>query len=412
MCKIFLLLPFLLLLAACQVDSPPEITGIPRTRGIGAAAAQTDELYAHIYEETTPTRLPVLYTAPANPAMYETFGGIYTGAWLGSHTTKREFVAGAGTNQAVFVYEYRLGEDFPATWLLQSMAMMATPLFTIHQPLCDEDETPIGEHIAYFAKRLGSFRLPAFVAFYPAGSHNLVPAEYSLIFRYARALFLEHAPLAAFVWVATDATATRRNPFFPGHDAVDWVGVPLFARRDANGFAGDVLNGFEHFYSQFHAHHPIMVLPLGVSHLSRVDYVYSIEAAADEIMRLYHAMANFPRVGLVVYADAFGLHSGGGQDDFAISIESELIAAYRQAIHVNDVYVNLLVKNSDDKTRLVRHNLAGYYYNGIFIDTEILSDRGINVPRATIDIGDRTFVDIERVPRAMFCERRQVIFIR
>jgi len=342
--------------------------------------------------------------------MFETLDGIYLGAWLGRHLPKRDFVQSVGKNHAVFVYEFHLGSDFPTTWVLQNMALMATPLFVVQPPLEMCEETTIGELISEFASRLGDFHLPAFVAFYPAGG-GLIPAEFSLLFRYARALFLEHAPHTAFVWVATDTTATRRNPFFPGHDAVDWVGVPLFARRDEDGFARDAAHDFTHFYHQFQAHHPIMVLPLGVSHISQVDYVYDIEAAADEISRLYRALANFPRVGLVVYADAFGMRTGGGNDDFAISIEQELLTAYRTAITESDIFVNLLVRNEEARQMWARHNLTGFYYSGAFIDTEILNQLGLNIPRVTIEFNDVTLADIGRVPGLEFCQTRQAILV-
>jgi len=397
------------LLTACVTDSPSPITGTPRSRSLEVSSIEPPYAYTQT-EENLPMPIAVLHkTENALHGVYEPSDGIYLAAWLEPHTSMQNFINQAGQSHAAFVHDIHLGDDIPVNWVLQCISVLATPVLVVLPPV-EETDMPIGNKISQLAQRLGAFQLPMFVAFYPASSsHNMTPAEYAVIFRYARALFLEYAPLVAFVWVAPTVNSTVHNPFFPGHHAVDWVGVPLFARRDSYGFAEDVISNFEFFYDSFSPHHPIMMLPLGVSHFSRADHSYRLAEAAKEILRVYQALASFPRVGLVAYGDAFSI-SPATNDDFAITIESYLMAAYAKAT-TNSLFLQLLERDAHG-SRWVRCAFTGYYWDGnVFIDIETLNNISMPVPRITIEINERTFVELDRIVRASFCETRRVVMI-
>ncbi|MCL2285117.1 MAG: hypothetical protein FWC32_01990 [Firmicutes bacterium] len=404
--KMFLLLLCLFLLSGCMTDSPVNITGTPRSRSFERPPA---EGAVYSIDEDKPAPVAVLYAVEnAAPGLYEPADGIYLAAWLAPHTLIRNFIHHVDKNHAVFVHELSLGQEVPVNWILQCISVLATPLIVVHPPQDDNCEVPVGDKISYLAQKLGAFNLPMFIAFYPPG-HGLTAREYSVMFRYARALFLHHAPQAAFVWVAPGAEATVQDPFFPGHDAVDWVGVSLFARRNSGGLE-DVVEQFTPFYHRFQAYHPIMVLPLGVSHFSRLDHTYRLQEAAAEITRVYRALAGFPRVGLVAYADAFGL-TPATNDEFAISIERELISVYAKAV-ANAHFLSALERDTTHGPRRVRCKYMGYYHNSrVYVSAETLSRLAIPVPRFTTEVNGRVFIDIDRVAGASFCEKRNVILI-
>jgi hypothetical protein len=140
------------------------------------------------------------------------------------------------------------------------------------------------------------------------------------------------------------------------------VGLPLMACWSAENCFTDVLAQLEVFYEAFHAYAPIMVLPLGISHFTRGDYSYRLAQASEEIERIFRELLNFPRVGLIAYGDAFGL-SRTLTDDFSITFEQQLLAAYRAAIsHEN--FLAALNRSPSDGMGWVRSGLRGYYING------------------------------------------------
>ncbi|MCL1843044.1 MAG: hypothetical protein FWF79_04465 [Defluviitaleaceae bacterium] len=400
----------LLFLVGCVTDTPAQITGTPRThRGIST----TNYEEPFVYEEPQPVAYPVLYRGPGgNRAMLEPAEGAYLGGWLAPETAIRVFEFQADKRHAVFVNEINLGEDVPISWLLHNIASLTTPLFVVHPPRTDDfDDVPVTDLIIYLAQRLGSFNLPMFVAFYP--THDLPAAEYTLLFRMARNIFHTHAPMVSFVWMAPSHSATELNPFFPGHSAVDWVGISLFACWDAENYFTDILKMFEEFYMNFHHHAPVMILPLGVSHFTRGDYRYRLKQAAEEISRLYNALQSFPRLGLIVYADAFSVFRAGN-DDFSVSIEPPLMNAYAAAI-AGEFFLSSVEKNAANENRWIRSFYSGYVWEDrIYISTRTAENElNLPAPRQTIEINERFFADARRIPEKIIriCYERQVIFI-
>jgi len=414
MLKIFLSLAALIILTSCVTDTPAPIVGIPNRSIEQPSPFITASASGAIEDDNHPMPIAVLhYAKNAMRSVYEPADGIYLAAWLTPHTTKREFVQQTGQDHAAFVRDIHIGDDIPVTWIIQCIAVMATPIFIVHPPRAEQENDPefeIWEQIAELAQQLGGFNLPMFVAFYPPVSgHGLIPAEYSFIFRYARSLFLSYAPQVAFVWVAPALNSTIRNPFFPGSDVVDWVGVSLFASRGSNGLA-NVIEAFTPFYHRFQAHHPIMVLPLGVSHFSRYDHAYNIADATAEIMRIYQALAGFPRVGLIAYGDVFGINPTR-RDDFSITIDNRLMAAYSEAV-ANSHFVSSLETNTARSSRWVRSEYVGYVKEGrLYIDINTLAELSITTPRNTTEINERSFVEVSRITgrSVSFCEIRNVI---
>jgi len=409
--KIFLLLLLLFSLTACMTENPPQIIGTPRVHGGFIHETMAEDI---IYEEIGPQPFTVLYRRENMKfEMYEPPEGVYIGAWLSPETTIRMFEHEADKRHAVYVNEINLGEEIDISWLLQCIASRATPLFIVHPP--DNpgiDDIPTADLVVYMAQRLGSFNLPMFIAFFPE-EHGMMPAEYTLFFRQARNIFLTHAPMAAFVWVAPSHTATSQNPFYPGDNAVDWVALPLLAEWDAENCFTDILGNFNTFYNSFHEHKPIMVLPLGVSHFTRGDYTYRLNQAAMEISRVYDALQNYPRVGLIAYADAFTL-SRAYRDDFSVSIEPQLISAYSNAIY-GENFLQLIEKTTNETTRWARSAYHGYIWEDrIYISTNTLENEILIMPhRQIIEINENSFVDSRRISGKIItvCPVRRVIYV-
>ena len=389
------LLSVLIITGCGSSDNPPDVIGVPN-RFI-------ENVLPRVIEEEPPDITPIPFTVLhrveiAERAMYEPTYGTYIGAWLRDETTPRDFERIIGRSHAVYANEMRLGEEIPITWILHCIASLSTPLIIVHPPevpgrtVGTDIDVPLNDQIVYLAQRLGAFNLPMFVAFYPS-DHGMTAAEYTLLFRYAHAMFMAYAPMIAFVWIAPDATATANSPFFPGHDAVDWVAVKLLAGRDSYNFTQDIIEELEPFYMAFQARHPIMLLPIGVSHRSRTDFVFRIRDAADEIIRVYEAIQyTFPRVRLVIYGDNFVL-SPSTNDDFSITVDSNLIKAYYSAIN-HEHFITNLETNALASERWVRSAFTGYYIAGeFFIDVRTLERELFLSPPFSTEINERDFVE-------------------
>ncbi|MCL2225446.1 MAG: hypothetical protein FWB96_10825 [Defluviitaleaceae bacterium] len=400
--KILLLL--LILFTSCATNNPPQIIGMPR---FYAGSGEVDEV-----ADSKPQAFTVLYRREAELGRFEPAEGTYIGAWLTADVSIKMFEHMTEKRHAVYVNELDLGDEIPISWLLHCIASLATPLIIVHPPSNSElDDVPVGDLVVYLAQRLGSFNLPMFVAFFP--EHDMTAAEYTLLFRKARNAFHAHAPMAAFVWVAPNHMATPQNPFYPGHNAVDWVALPLLSTWNAQTGYEDILQNFEQFYRSFREHKPIMILPLGVSHFTRGDYTYRLNETAAEIQRVYQSLQNFPRLGLIIYADSFTLNHTY-TDDFSISMENILLNAYRKAVSAEN-FLHTLERTAESNSRWFRAAHHGYFYeNRIYISTHTLENElFIPPPRQTTEINENFFTDSKRISgkRITACPDRQVILI-
>ena len=407
--KFFILLMILILFVSCMTDTPPRIIDSSRSHW------QLYDDEPETYEEPKPIPMTVMYRREGVEfARFEPPEGTYVGAWLAPDTSIRVFEHVMEKRHAIFAHELHLGDDIPISWLLHCIASLATPLFVIHPPNNPElYDVSVYDLIEYLAQRLGSFNLPMFIAFYADDSHGLMPAEFTLLFRRARNIFLHHAPMAAFVWSAPSHTATPQNPFYPGHTAVDWVALPLLATWNAQTDFKNILEQFETFYNSFSEHKPIMILPLGVSHFTRGDYTYRLTQAASEIIRVYEALRNFPRLGLIIYADALTL-AHAHSEDFSVSVEAELVDAYRQAVSCAQ-FLPSLVRTTEETMRFVRSAFNGYYFDGtIYLSPQTLENElKIPPPRQKTKINGSYFIEAGRISgkKIFACQDRQVIFI-
>jgi hypothetical protein len=298
--------------------------------------------------------------------------------------------------------------------LLHFIASFATQLIIIHPPNNPElEDIPVSDLIIYLAQRLGSFNLPMFIAFYPNETYDMMPAEYTLLFRNARNVFRTHAPMTAFVWTAPSYSSTTQNPYYPGHASVDWVALSLLSNWKPESSYKNILHDFEIFYNSFHRHKPVMILPLGVSHFTRGDYTYRLKETAEEISRVYNELQNFPRLGLIVYGDAFTI-SQTYTDDFSVSIEKILTNAYRQAVSDNN-FLQTLERTSQSTSKLIRSHEHGYVFeNKIFIPIRTLENElFITAPRQKTQINDDYFTDSKKISEKKIttCTKRRVILI-
>ena len=296
-----------------------------------------NDSHEYEYNETQTVDHPVFFnSAPMQLAMYEpahgSFIGLYTDFLPGSDGRVIASVETIiGVRHAAFMEVMRLGDELPTLWLLECIAEQKLPVIVILPP---EDGDPFGGHwediLISAAEAFSEFPVPMLAVFYPLplnGGNQPVSADtYIAFFRYARALFAIHAPHVAFVWMV-EGSQENFIDYFPGNQAVDWVGLSLFYDRDV-----DFLPKLTEFYLTFQREKPIM-LNLGLSHFSITDHRYRITETAAALEFVYQTiLTDFPRVKMVNYMDISRKDYNG--HDYRISIDPALSAAYR--LNVSD----------------------------------------------------------------------------
>ncbi|MDR1706332.1 MAG: hypothetical protein LBS19_16875, partial [Clostridiales bacterium] len=263
-------------------------------------------------------------------------------------------------NHTVYLADYELGGEVPEEFILSCIAAQATPMIILRPP-SDKKITVL--QLYSFAKWLGRYNLPMFVAIFPVEPDLTLSADmYAVYYKHAHTNLNKYAPLAAAVWLA-DANKDNSEAYYPGHDKVDWVGFTCqsgFAKKEPG-----ITEKLEAFYMKYQHDKPVILGPFGVSHFSDTDFTYYTAEAADELRRIYAAVRDgFPRVKMIAYADV-NLIPSGGHDDFSFSQDDELRQAYADA--AGDAYFSInLDTRSDgsDKYGWLRGGEAGYFIDG------------------------------------------------
>ncbi|BDI30938.1 hypothetical protein CCAX7_29890 [Capsulimonas corticalis] len=168
------------------------------------------------------------------------------------------------------------------------------------------------------------------------------PAAYRRAFRLVHEVMARHAPNVAMVWAPNAVPVSNIDEYYPGDDAVDWVGVSLYVVR----FYDDHLNepawrdgpvGFiEPFYQKYAARKPLCLVECGVTRRSRVEGADADAFAAARWQDLFDAVRiRYPRLKMVCFFDRDNLTGaipGRRLNDYALPDGSAALASVRDAV--------------------------------------------------------------------------------
>lgn len=167
------------------------------------------------------------------------------------------------------------------------------------------------------------------------------PRAYRRAFRIVADALHRAAPNAALIWAPNATPTDKLEQFWPGDDAVDWVGISLYLVR----FYDDSLprpayndhpaTFIAPFYAKYAAHHPLCLVECGISRRSRVENRDADDFAAVRIFDLLDAVkVRFPRLKMVCWFDRNNLNRarpGRRLNDYSLPENSRALDAFRAA---------------------------------------------------------------------------------
>lgn len=333
--------------------------GDPNAAKIMETQAQRYETRASLWVHSPKPERSVLaanYTGKRLEPMY----GAYIGAFIDredgvssyymsnvgqKHKSSSEFNEKIGKKHATFLTYQLYGNDFPETWMLHLKANGAAAQWAL-QParLSDVQDNEYLRGLAASAAQVG---IPIFLRFAAEMNGDWVPyhgdpAEYRRKFQMVARIFHETAPNVAMVWCPNELPETKIDEYYPGPEAVDWVGVNFYSvyytdndlSRPSNW--RDPSDSLEYVYRKFSAVHPIMIGEFAASHLSTADNKPRNDFATDKIAQLYAALPRrYPRVKAVHWFSMNAIRwapPGRRMNDYSLLGESAIATAYRKMV--------------------------------------------------------------------------------
>jgi hypothetical protein len=317
-----------------------------------------------------------------NLSLYEPESGCLIGAYIQSSIPVNQdlklFEASVGKEHSFYTYFMKMGQPFPADWVLNCISENKTPNIVITPENIDDPFNT--SFLERTAKKISEFYVPVFVHIYPIkAEYGYDTREYINFYKVAAAVFKRYASNAALVWDIDLKDATLAEEYYPGDDYIDWVGLNVYQNiEDKNTNLPDNAD-FNHFYYMFQERKPIFISQLGISHFTKNTYSYHVKESGERFKDFYDSVKNdYPRVKAVNYMDYNGIspvNMPEGENNYSVTDHEDMTEYYSKAVSgeyfLSEVDFSL---RGERVKQLIREPYKVNYYDGDYYLPEYASD--------------------------------------
>jgi hypothetical protein len=287
-------------------------------------------------------RLPPL---PAGPAKFEPGRGCYLGAFVmrDANVDGRmdEWEAATGKGHASYLRYVGYGQPFPTAWVREVRALGAVPNIAL-EPNGGLGEVRDGPYLRKWARAAGASGGPVFLRFasemngaWTAYTGN--PRRYRATFRRVTRVMREEAPNVAMVW--TPYCRPNRNipDYYPGDDAVDWVGINIYSVHHHDG---NLDSPAEHedptellapVYARYSGRKPIQISEYAATSFCLACGREMPAFAIRKMERLYSSLPKrFPRVKMIYWFSWDTISGGAAENNYAVTGNPAILRSYQR----------------------------------------------------------------------------------
>ena len=249
-----------------------------------------------------------------------------------------------GRDHALFFVYRAFGQPFPTAYA-RRLRSLGAGLQIAWEPR-SLAETADAAYLGRFMADAARSGIPVFLRFASEMNgawtpYHADPAAYRDAFR--RVADAAHAASSniATVWCPADSPEKGLDAYWPGDEAVDWVGVNFYSVLYNDGDRGRAAawrhpeDSLDFVYRRYAAKHPMMVGEWAATHRSVVDGVLNARFAQDKIAQLYAAVPRrYPRVKAVHWLSLDTERYAAGPrklNDFTLLAEPDVARAYAAA---------------------------------------------------------------------------------
>lgn len=262
-----------------------------------------------------------------------------------THGDVQQFAQKVGRPHAsFFMYrEYKGKVGFPRDWARYLKKNGAIPHISLEPT--DLSQVRDDAWLRKFMQDAKDLDWPVFLRF--AGEMNGAwtryhgdPPAYRRAFRTVYAAS-RRAPKVALIWCPNTVPQAEIDPYYPGDDATDWVGVNfysvLFEDNDPNRPADhkNPTDMLDYVYRTYSARKPIAIGEWAASHRSALQDEDRPDFARTKIVQLYESLpTRYPRVKMVNWYDCDNLvkaQPGRQLNNYLLTDLTPVREAYRKA---------------------------------------------------------------------------------
>jgi hypothetical protein len=261
------------------------------------------------------------------------------------HKLPEEFESVVGKPHAMYFYYHGYGKPLPTDWV-KRLAGQGKLVQIALEPNQGLDKVQDDEYLKTLADQMRESGARIFLRFAsemnaPWTKYSGKPQLYRQKFKLVHDVMERLAPNVAMVWCPAAEPKNAITDYYPGDDAVDWVGVNFYNVTFHNldfsrpGDNVDPRLQLRYVYKLYSDRKPIIICEYGATHYSMLEGARNASFASQRIKKLYAALrTDFTRVKSVNYFNSNNIASVPGRDlqNYSLTDDDDVLAAYRQAV--------------------------------------------------------------------------------
>lgn len=290
--------------------------------------------------------LSALLGQPAGPPPWEPAKGCYLGAYVDLDSNCRgdidKFEALVGRKHASYFRYVGYGEPFPFEWVAELRARNAAAHIA-WEP--NEGLGPVkdDEYLRGWAEAARFSGAPIFLRYASEmngtwQAYSGDPELYKQKWRIVARVMGEVAPNVALVWCPFSMPRRTIEPYYPGDEYVDWVGVNVYSVHHHDGDptrpgGEDPRDELQYVYDLYAARKPIQICEYGATHYCAACNTWVPSFAVLRAKELYGNLAlRFPRVKMINWFSVNTIGEGLAENNYSVTDDPTVLASYRELI--------------------------------------------------------------------------------
>lgn len=293
-----------------------------------------------------------------------------SGCFLGAYVLQDTNISGrmdrweqlTGKGHASYLRYLGYGKPFPREWVAAVRKLGAVPNLALEPndglwkvqdcgPTCRHGVPRKGQKadpsffcLRRLARDIAESGGPVFLRFAsemngPWTRYHGDPKKYREKFRLVARVMHSEAPNVAMVWTPY-CTPRRLIPdYYPGDDAVDWVGVNIYSVHHHDGslhhpaHREDPADLLEPVYNLYADRKPIQISEYAATHTCKACGQYTADFAMDKMIRMYRSLPQrFPRVKSIYWFSYDTISGKAAENNYAVTDDPVIRDTYRRLV--------------------------------------------------------------------------------
>jgi hypothetical protein len=235
------------------------------------------------------------------------------------------------------------GRPFPKDWVRDVRRVGAVPNLAL-EPNAGLWQVQDEPYLRDFARDAAESGGPVFLRFAsemngPWTKYHGDPERYRAKFRLVSQVMRQEAPNVAMVWTPY-CTPLRVIPdYYPGDDAVDWVGVNIYSVHHHDGslhhpaHREDPADLLQPVYDLYADRKPIQISEYAATHFCKACGGYTADFAMNKMIRMYRSLpVRFPRVKMIYWFSWDTVSGKSAENNYAVTDDPVIGDTYRRLI--------------------------------------------------------------------------------